>query len=47
MLGLGPLEEETQARRQAMARSVERPPTDWVARQGEMEMWLRKVGWRT
>jgi hypothetical protein len=46
-VGLGPLEEEIQARRQAMAQSVERPPADWAARRREIETWLREVGWRT
>jgi hypothetical protein len=45
-LGLATLADELVARRRAMAQSPERPPLDWVARQREMEAWLRAVGWR-
>jgi hypothetical protein len=46
-VGLRPLEEEIAAQRQAAARGKERPPSDWDARQREMQAWLREVGWRT
>jgi hypothetical protein len=46
MLGLAPLERELAERRRAMTEGRERPPADWPARQGEMEAWLRAVGWR-
>jgi hypothetical protein len=46
-LGLRPLEEETRAQRRSAAQSGERPPADWEARQREMEVWLRQVGWRS
>jgi hypothetical protein len=45
--GLGPLDEEIEARRRAAAQENERPPADWEARQREMLAWLREVGWRT
>ena len=45
-VGLRPLAEEIQAQRQAIRLTSERPPSDWAARQREMEAWLREVGWR-
>jgi hypothetical protein len=46
-VGIRPLEEEIAAQRQAAALGKERPPSDWDARQREMQAWLREVGWRT
>ncbi|HYF40756.1 MAG TPA: DUF6624 domain-containing protein [Gemmatimonadales bacterium] len=45
-VGLGPLAQEVSARRAAVAQTRERPPSDWAARQREMEAWCRSVGWR-
>jgi hypothetical protein len=45
-VGLRPLAEEVQAQRKAVAEGVERPPSDWEARQRERDSWLREVGWR-
>jgi hypothetical protein len=46
-LGLRPLAEELEARRDAVRQDRERPPADWNARQRRMDAWLREVGWRT
>jgi hypothetical protein len=46
-VGLRPLAEEIAAQRQATAQEKEHPPSDWHARQREMQVWLREVGWRT
>jgi hypothetical protein len=46
-VGLRPLEKEIEAQRRTVAQGGEHPPTDWEARQREMEAWLREVGWRT
>jgi hypothetical protein len=45
-VGLGPLDADLEARREAMAEGPELPPRDWHARQREMLDWLREVGWR-
>lgn len=46
-VGLRPLAEEIQAQRQAIQLSPEPSPSDWAARQREMEEWFREVGWRS
>jgi hypothetical protein len=45
-VGLRPLVEEIEARREEARRSSEPPPGDWAARRRAMEEWLREVGWR-
>lgn len=45
-IGLHPLEEEIAARRQEVQSSGERAPSDWRARQRDIEGWFREVGWR-
>jgi hypothetical protein len=45
-VGLGPLDADLEARREAMSEGPELPPRDWHARQREMLDWLREVGWR-
>ena len=45
-VGLGPLEEATQAQRKVVKEQGEGPPADWQARQREMDAWCREVGWR-
>lgn len=45
-LGLLPLEEDLQQRREQIAQTNEKPPSDWAARKREEEDWLRKAGWR-
>jgi hypothetical protein len=45
-IGLRPLAEETAARRREVESSGERAPSDWAARQRDMERWFRDVGWR-
>jgi hypothetical protein len=45
-VGLGPLALDISARRAALADGPDRPPPDWAARQREMEVWYREVGWR-
>jgi uncharacterized protein DUF6624 len=45
-IGLGPPAEDLRARRRDIAGTGERPPQDWSARQREMEVWYRQVGWR-
>jgi hypothetical protein len=45
-VGLPPLAQDIQKKREAAARSGERPPTDWGKRQREKEHWLRDTGWR-
>jgi hypothetical protein len=45
-LGLCPLAEDIQRRREHIATTNEKPPTDWAARKKEEEAWLRQVGWR-
>jgi hypothetical protein len=45
-VGLGPLAEDTRRRREHVARTGEKPPADWHARQQEMDDWYRTRGWR-
>lgn len=45
-LGLIPLAQDIEQKRQRVAQSRERPSQDWAARQAEKEKWLRSVGWR-
>jgi hypothetical protein len=45
-VGLGPLAAALVDQRRAAAEAQERQPAEWVARQREMEAWLRAVGWR-
>lgn len=45
-VGLGPLEEDIQKRRIAIAQTNEKPPADWPARQKAIEEWACSVGWR-
>ena len=45
-VGLPPLEEAVRAQRATASREGEGPPSDWQARQREMEAWCREVGWR-
>jgi hypothetical protein len=45
-LGLRPLAEEIRVRREDVARTGERPPQDWEARQREIEAWCKDTGWR-
>jgi hypothetical protein len=44
-VGLGPLEEAIQTRRQAVSEAGEGPPADWQGRQRKMEAWCCEVGW--
>jgi Family of unknown function (DUF6624) len=46
-IGLGPLAQHIQRKRELAVREGERPPLDWKARQRDKEDWLRAVGWRT
>jgi hypothetical protein len=46
VVGLAPLEQDLVERRRATMEGRERPPSDWPARQREMETWLGEVGWR-
>jgi Family of unknown function (DUF6624) len=46
-IGLGPLAQDIQRKRELALRDGERPPVDWKVRQREKESWLRSVGWRT
>lgn len=46
-IGLGPLAQDVQRKRELALREGDRPPADWRARQRDMESWLRAVGWRT
>jgi hypothetical protein len=45
-IGLGPLAEDIQRRREGMARSNEKPPTGWAERERKFLAWARSVGWR-
>jgi hypothetical protein len=45
-VGLGPLAEDIRRHRKWVQQSTERPPTDWHARQREMQDWFRARGWR-
>lgn len=45
-VGLPPLAESVRRQREEVAQSNEFPPTDWHARQREMQEWARLVGWR-
>jgi hypothetical protein len=45
-LGLRPLKDELAAQLDAAVQSGERSPADWEARQREVDVWLRDVGWR-
>lgn len=45
-VGLSPLEECTQRRREWVRESNEKPPEDWHQRRAEMEQWYRAAGWR-
>ena len=44
--GLRPMVEEIRMKREAMARSNEKPPQDLVKRRRKMDDWARSVGWR-
>jgi hypothetical protein len=46
-VGLGPLAEDIQRKRDEMAWSLEKAPSDWAERQKQFEAWARTVGWRT
>lgn len=46
-LGLGPLDESIAEIRERVAAECESPPTDYEARQREIDAWCREVGWRT
>jgi hypothetical protein len=46
-VGLGPLAQDIQHKREVAALEGDQPPRDWQARQREMESWCRMVGWRT
>jgi hypothetical protein len=46
-VGLSPLDECTQLRRERAARSRERPPADWRARRAAMDEWFCRAGWRS
>jgi hypothetical protein len=46
LVGLEPLAEAIERQRQNLAQSNERRPTDWSARQREMDKWARSIGWR-
>lgn len=45
-MGLGPLAQDVERKREAAASEGERPPKDWLARQRDREAWLRDSGWR-
>jgi hypothetical protein len=45
-IGLGPLAQDIQRKRESALREGDQPPRDWKARQREIESWLRSVGWR-
>jgi hypothetical protein len=45
-LGLAPLAEEVQRKRQLALAGGERPPQAWHARQAEIREWRRSTGWR-
>jgi hypothetical protein len=45
-VGLPALAEDTRRKREAMARSPEKPPHDWAERQRQFEAWALSVGWR-
>jgi hypothetical protein len=45
-IGLMPLAQDTQRKRDRAIMEGERPPQDWTARQCEIENWLRVTGWR-
>jgi hypothetical protein len=45
-VGLGPLAEEIERRRAAIAQTNEKPPSDPAARERRMDDWARAVGWR-
>jgi hypothetical protein len=45
-VGLGPLAEDIERRRAAMAQANERPPIDLAERERRMDEWARSVGWR-
>lgn len=44
-VGLPPLAEDVQRKRQLSAEYGERPPLDWEARQKEIREWRRSTGW--
>jgi hypothetical protein len=44
-VGLGPLAEDIRRRREEMARSNEKPPSDRAERRRQMEAWARSAGW--
>jgi len=46
-IGLGPLAQDIELKREAALREGEQPPRNWNARQRAKESWLRTVGWRT
>jgi hypothetical protein len=45
-IGLAPLAEDIQRKRQMAAEGGETPPQNWAARQVEIREWLRSTGWR-
>lgn len=45
-VGLGPLAQDIERKRQSATREGEPPPKDWHARQRERDAWLRAAGWR-
>jgi hypothetical protein len=44
--GLRPFEEEIRIKREAIARSNEKPPRDLAENRRKMDEWARSVGWR-
>lgn len=46
-VGLRPLAEEIERRREEIAKSNEKPPRDYWERERQMEEWARSVGWRS
>jgi hypothetical protein len=46
-IGLGPLAQDIQHKREVAALEGDQPPRDWQARQRDKESWCRTVGWRT
>ena len=44
-LGMTPFAEHIAAMRESWKQSNEKPPSDWHARQREIDAWARQVGW--